>query len=161
MEEERKMKRVADSMTEQVHLLFPRSMNSAGRLYGGQLLDWLDEIAGIVGKRHSGCNVVTASIDRMDFKEGAKEGDTVVIQGYLTYVGTSSMEVRIDSYVEDMKDGRRRLINTAFFVMVALDDEGNPCQVPGLILEGVSQKANWEAGKRRKQFRKERMREGY
>ena len=159
--EGRKMKHVSDSMTEQVHLLFPRTMNSAGRLYGGQLLEWLDEIAGIVGKRHSGCNVVTASIDRLDFKEAAREGDTVYIQGYLTYVGSSSMEVRIDSYVEDMKDGKRRLINTAFFVMVALDDEGNPCKVPGLIVENISEQANWEAGARRHELRRKRVREGF
>ena len=124
MEAERQEKRVSDSCTEQVHILFPANLNHTDRLYGGQLLAWLDEIAAVVAARHSMSGVVTASIDRLDFKAGASRGDTVYIRGFLTYVGRTSMEVRLDSYVEDMKDGKRRLINTAFFVMVAVDENG-------------------------------------
>ena len=72
---------------------------------------------------------MTASIDHMDFKAGAKLGDTVYINGHLTYVGNTSMEVRIDSYVEEMKDGSRHPINTAYFVMVGVDSDGKPVQV--------------------------------
>lgn len=161
MEESRPVKHVADSKTEQVHILFPRTLNNDEWLYGGQLVDWLDETAAIVAKRHCGCRVVTASIDHMDFKAGAKLGDTIFIQGYLTYVGTSSMEVRLDSYVENMTDGKRHMINHAFFVMVAVNEEGHPVPVPGLALDTVSEQAEWEAGKKRQALRKMRSREGY
>ena len=77
-------KKISDSLTEVTHILFPRSLNDMGRLYGGQLLEWLDELAGIVARRHCGGSVVTASIDRMDFKEGAKQGDMVCMRGCLT-----------------------------------------------------------------------------
>ena len=154
-------KRVSDSRTEVTHILFPGSLNDMGRLYGGQLLEWLDELAGIVARRHCGGSVVTASIDRMDFKEGAKQGDMVFIRGYLTYVGTTSMEVRMDSYVENPADGSRHMINTAFFVMVAVDDKGAPTQVPPLIIEGVSENAEWEAAKKRMELRKVRRKEGF
>ena len=157
----RPVKTVDDSATEQVHLLFPRSLNGAGRLFGGQLLEWLDEIAGIVAMRHSGKNVVTASVERMEFKAGAKLGDTVFIKGYLTYVGTTSMEVRIDSYVEMMSDGTRHMINTAYFVMVAVDENEHPTMVPSLKVRTISEQAEWEAGRRRKEMRKNREMAGF
>lgn len=160
MSENRRMKRVADSMTEQSHLLFPRSLNANGRLFGGQLLEWIDETAGIVAKRHAECNVVTVAIDNMHFKEGATEADTIYMKGYLTYVGRSSMEVRIDTYAEKL-DGTRRMINRAYFVMVGTDAHQKPIQVPGLIVEGVNQQIEWETAKRRQELRKERQREGF
>lgn len=158
--EERKMKRVEDSLTEQSHLIFYRELNSSGRLFGGQLLEWIDEIAGLVAKRHAEGNVVTAAIDNMHFKAGAVLGDTVFLRGRLTYVGRSSMEVRIDSYVEK-PDGTRRMINRAYFVMVATDKNGKPTQVPGLIVEGVAAQMEWDAAIKRQELRKMREREGY
>ena len=158
---ERSVKSAEDSRTERTHILFPRSLNNQGRLFGGELLGWIDEIAGVVAMRHCGRTAVTASIEHMDFKAGAGSGDLVYICGHLTYVGNSSMEVRIDSYVESIADGRRRLINTAFFVMVAVDEEGRPVQVPGLRVETINEQAEWEAGKKRQALRRERRREGY
>ena len=67
----RKMKRVEDSMAEQSYLLMPRCLNAAGYLFGGQLLAWIDETAGIVAKRHAEMNVVTVAVDNMYFKAGA------------------------------------------------------------------------------------------
>ena len=73
---ERKMKRVEDSLTEQSHLLMPKCLNAAGYLFGGQLLAWIDETAGIVAKRHAEMNVVTVAVDNMYFKAGARVHDT-------------------------------------------------------------------------------------
>lgn len=95
-------KTVSFSRTEQVHVIKPCDLNGGGRLFGGALLSMLDEIAGIVAKRHSGCNnVTTAAIDHLDFKDGAYVNDLLVIIGYVTYTGNTSMEVRIDTYVEN------------------------------------------------------------
>ena len=160
MDQERKMKRVADSVTEQSYILRPKSINSYGRLYGGQLLEWLDEIAGLVSRRHCEGAAVTAAIDHLEFRAGAVQGDIVYLRGYLTYVGNTSMEVRIDSYVEQL-NGMRKLINRAFFVMVGVDENGRPVPVPGLILEGDIQQAEWELGRKRMEMRKLRAKEGY
>lgn len=160
MSESRRMKRVKDSLTEQTHLLFPRALNANGRLFGGQLLEWIDETAGIVAKRHAECNVVTVAIDNMYFKAGATQEDTIYLRGYLTYVGRSSMEVRIDTYAEKL-DGTRKMINRAYFVMVGTDENQKPIQVPGLIVEGVTQQIEWEMGKKRQELRKERKKEGF
>lgn len=157
---ERKMKHVEDSMVEHSHLLMPRDLNAAGYLFGGQLLAWIDETAGIVAKRHAEMNVVTVAVDNLYFKSGARVNDTIVLVGRLTYVGRSSMEVRIDTYAERL-DGMRTMINRAYFVMVGTDDRQNPVEVPGLIIDGVTQQIEWEAGKKRAQLRKLRRNEGY
>lgn len=70
------------------------------------------------------------------------------------------MEVRVDTYVEDL-EGMRRVINRAYVVMVAIDEEGHAVEVPGLIVESESQKAEWEAGQKRYALRKQRRREGF
>lgn len=160
MSENRKMKRVEDSMVEQSYLLMPKHLNAAGHLFGGQLLSWIDEVAGIVAKRHAECNVVTVAIDNMYFKSGAQLPDTVVIVGRLTHVGRSSMEIRIDSYRETIH-GQRTMINRAYFVMVGTDENQRPVEVPGLIVEGVTQQIEWEAGKKRSELRKQRHTEGF
>ena len=86
-------------------------------------MQWLDEVAGMVAKRHTRANVITASVDNLRFIHGAYKGEMVVIVGKVTYVGTTSMEVRVDTYVEHMEDGMRRPINRAYFTMVALDED--------------------------------------
>ena len=126
-------KTVSFSITYQVHVIKPCDLNGGGRLFGGALLSMLDEIAGIVAKRHSGCNnVTTAAIDHLDFKDGAYVNDLLVIIGYVTYTGNTSMEVRIDTYVEN-NEGMRHPINRAFFVMVAMGANNRPTKVPPLI----------------------------
>ncbi len=156
----REEKRVEDSLVEQAHLLFPTHLNGAGRLFGGQLLMWIDEVSGIVAKRHSESNIITAAIDNLQFKEGAYAGETVVLVGRLTHVGNSSMEVRVDTYVETL-DGMRRPINRAYIVMVAHDENGVPKRVPRLLLETPGQRAEWEGAERRQVLRKQRREEGF
>lgn len=154
-------KRVEDSLTEQTYLVMHKHINGYGRLFGGQLMAWIDELAGIVSQRHSGSQITTACIDQLNFKHPVMLGDTLVMIGRITYVGTSSMEVRIDSYVEDL-EGMRRMINRAYVVMVAIDVEtGKSKKVPGLIVETESQKAEWEGGIRRMELRKQRKLEGF
>lgn len=154
-------KTVECSRTEMVHVVSPKDLNGGGRLFGGALLQMIDEVAGIVAKRHSQCNnVTTASIDNLHFKAGAYVNDLLVIIGYVTYTGKSSMEVRIDTYVEDSK-GVRKPINRAYFVMVAMSDEDKPTSVPPLIVQTESQKAEWEGALLRKENRLKRKKEGF
>ncbi len=157
MIEERK---VSDSLVETVHIVRPIHMNGAGRLFGGQLMEWLDEVAGLVGKRHSRSNIITASVDNLRFIQGAYLGEVIVIVGKATYVGNTSMEVRVDTYVEN-KDGMRRPINRAYFTMVALDEEDKPKHIPRLVLESEEEKWEWDAAKKRREMRIKRREEGF
>lgn len=152
---------VSESRTEQTHLLMPQHLNAAGRLFGGQLLSWIDMTAGIVAMRHTSSNVVTVAIDHLNFKDSAEKSDIVTLIGEVTYTGNTSMEVRVDTYKEH-RDGKKVHINRAYLVMVALDDETKrPKRVPPLILETEEQKVEWEAAVLRAEFRKKRRREGF
>lgn len=143
---------VRDSRVEQVHMLMYEHMNGYGRLFGGRLMEWIDVVAGVVARRHSGCDVTTASVDRLEFIAPAYIGDTIVLEGNLTFTGRTSMEVRVDTYVEKLSGSRVR-INRAYLVMVALDDNGKPTAVPALIPETIEEKVEFEAGKKRKEAR--------
>ena len=118
-------------------------------------MQWIDEMAGIVARRHAGTIVTTACVDNLNFKAGAYLGDVVVLIGKMTYVGKTSMEVRIDTYVE-AADGTRKIINRAYEVMVALDENDNKVEVPKLIVETEAEKAEWIGGEKRYALRKER-----
>lgn len=155
--EERK---VTESMVETVHMVRPNHLNSAGRLFGGILMQWIDEIAGLVAKRHTRMNVITASVDNLHFLKGAYQGDVVVLIGKATYVGNTSMEVRVDTYVENL-EGERKPINRAFFTMVALDSNDRPTKVPRLVTETMQEKMEWESAKKRREIRMMRKEEGF
>lgn len=147
-------------MTEQVYIVRSQHINGYGRLFGGILMQWIDELSGIVSRRHAGTTVTTASIDNLSFEAPAYQDDMVVLVGKLTYVGRTSMEVRVDVYVEDA-DGMRKTINRAYVVMVAIAEDGTPLPVPGLTVETESERYEWQSGEKRYQLRKTRRREGY
>ena len=140
-DKERRIRTVADSRTEQVHLIMHQHLNAA--------------------MRHAGTNrVTTAAIDNLQFKEATYEGELLVLIGYVTCVGNTSMEVEIDTYVE-RSDGMRYSVNRAFFVMVAMDENEHPMQVPGLKICTEAEKGRHEAGLLRKNMRKNRMKTGF
>ena len=153
-------KSVNESKAEQVFIVRAPHINGYGRLFGGQLMQWIDELAGIVCRRHSEMGVTTAAIDNLNFKDAAYQNDMIVLKGKLTYIGKTSMEVRVDTFIENSK-GMRRCINRAYVVMVAIAHNGKPMEVPRLKLETENERIEWNGGKKRYQLRKSRRKEGY
>lgn len=151
-------KTVDDSRVETVHIVRPNHLNGANRLFGGILMQWIDEVAGIVAKRHSMCNVTTASVDNLTFLHGAYQNDMIVIKGKVTWVGNTSMEVCVDTYVETL-DGKRDRINNAHFMMVALDENNIPVPVPKLILQTEDEHLAWAHGEERRRIRNQRRKD--
>ena len=141
-------KRPSESLTEQVQIIMPGDTNGNGRLFGGRLVQWIDIVASVVARRHSGREATTVSIDNLVFKAPAHANETVVLVGRVTYAGRTSMEIRVDTYAESL-GGERSRINKAYLVMVALDENEKPAPVPALIVESDEQRAEWEAGEKR------------
>lgn len=156
----RPVKKVSDSRTEQQYLIRPAHINPYGRLFGAQLLKWIDEVAGIVAVRHANAIVTTAAIDNLQFTKPAYAGQMIVLCGRVTYVGRTSMEIRVDTYTEAL-DGTRLLINKAYIDMVAINNEGEPIEVPALELETEEQRTEYEAAVKRKEMRKQRRLEDF
>ena len=151
-------KTVDASRVETVHVVRPNHLNGANRLFGGILMQWIDEVAGIVAKKHAMTNVITASVDNLTFLHGAYQNEMVVIKGKMTWVGTSSMEVCVDTYVENIS-GERRRINNAHFMMVALDENDNPVRVPRLKLQTEDEHLAWAHGEERRKIRIQRKKD--
>lgn len=151
--EERTVKTVSQSRTEQIQILMPEHINGYQRLFGGKLMEWIDVVAAVAARRHSGCNVTTASVSQLEFQKPAYVNDTVVLKAQLTYVGRTSMEVRVDTFVEEL-DGSQELINRAYLVMVALDENDQPIPVPALRCETRDEELEWEAARQRRAFQR-------
>ena len=153
-------KKASESYTEQVQLLTKASMNGYNRLFGGILMEWIDVVAAIAARRHSGKNVTTAVVDRLEFRAPAHTNECLVLRAKVTYAGKTSMEVCVKTYIEGL-NGERDLINKAYLVMVALDENEQPTEVPELVLETEAEIREWEAAKRRNKLRKKRRMENY
>jgi len=152
---ERPMKRVSDSYTTQVQILTQANLNGYQRLFGGQLMSWMDIVAAVAARRHAGRNVTTVRVDDLEFKAPAYANDTLMLTAYVCYVGNTSMDICVNVYLESLQ-GTKKLINRAHFIMVALDENENPAPVPGLILETEQQKAEWaDALARKNAWKKE------
>ncbi len=148
-------KRAAESATEQIYIVMPQHLNGLGKLFGGQLAAWIDIVAGVVALRHCNRTITTAAIDNLQFQESVDQNSLVVLKGRMIHTGTTSMEVRVDSYVEDVRTGSQRHINTAFVIEVAIGENGRPCPVPPLLPETDEEKAAFAAAANRKNLRRE------
>jgi acyl-CoA hydrolase len=123
---------VAESYTEMTELLLPNDTNNLGRALGGAVLHWMDICGAIAGMRFSNRQVVTASMDHVDFISPIEMGEVAVIEGYVFNVGNTSLDVKVHVSAENPRTDERRRTTTSYFTFVALDDEGTPASVPEL-----------------------------
>lgn len=151
----RKIKPASESITINTYKIMPAHLNGAGVLFGGQLLSWIDLTAAITGFRHSDHNVVTAAIDKTQFISSANLSDVVIVTAKVTWVGRTSMEVMVDTIAESRESGRR-LINKSYIILVAVDENNKPVEVPMLDLKTEEEKQEWKDAEMRALIRKER-----
>ena len=128
-------KRVIESRVLLSQVLQPQDANLAGNVHGGIIMKHIDSAAGVVALRHARCNVVTASIDRLDFHSPVFVGNILVIRASVNMVGTTSMEIGVRVESEDILSARLRHVASAYLTFVALDESGRPQKVLPLILE--------------------------
>ena len=139
--------------SSQIQIVMPPHVNGTGRLFGGQLMAWIDVTAAVEARRHTRCQVITAAVDKLRFLGPAFLDETVRLDARVTWTGRTSLEVRVDSFVESLS-GTERLINRAYLVFVALDNNGKPVQVPPFVPVTEEEKLEWQEGEAR---RKERL----
>jgi len=143
-------KRVADSSVIMAQMMIPLDANPAGNVHGGVVVKIIDEAAGVVAARHCRTNVVTASIDRMDFHQPVFVGDLLFFKASLNSVGRTSMEIGVRVEAENLMTGEVRHAASAYLTFVAIDQEGKPAPVPPLVLETEEERRrNSEAHSRR------------
>jgi acyl-CoA hydrolase len=149
--------KIEDSKSQRVQVVFPNDVNNNGILYGGRLLDWIDELGGIVAQRHCRKNVMSASIESLSFLNPIFERDIVILEGWLNYVGKTSMEVEIRVTSENPLTGNRRKTCCAYLTYVAVNEDGRPIEAPPLIVETEIEKKRYRMALKRKEARKHRF----
>jgi acyl-CoA hydrolase len=143
------------SRSELTKLVMPAMQNLLGSLFGGELMSMVDQAAAVAAIRHAGGPVVTAAIDRVDFREPIPIGALVTCSGTVDFVGNSSMDITVEVYSENVSTGERRSTHTAHVVFVAIGKDGKPTRVPRLRPETPEEEARYEAArKHREGFRR-------
>ena len=145
----------SESTTTVTHIMMPMDANVAGNVFGGSILRLVDEVASIVAFRHARRNVVTASIDRMDFYSPVFIGDLLRLTASINYVHKTSMEIGVRVEAENPESGQVRHTGTCFLTHVALDKDGKPVPVPPLKLESEEEKRRWAEAEVRRKIRLE------
>jgi acyl-CoA hydrolase len=124
-----------ESRVEMTELVLPGDTNALGTIFGGKVMQWIDIAASVAGMRHSGGNVVTASIDGLTFLTPIHLGEIVRLQAQVNFVGKTSMEIGVRVEAENPKNGAWRYTTKAYLTFVAIDAAGKPRPIRPLRLE--------------------------
>lgn len=147
-------KTVSDSRVTLSRLMGPPDVNTLGNVHGGVIMKQVDEAGALAAMRHAQAPVVTVAVDSMTFMKPIFVGNLVQFNAELTYVGTTSMEARVEVIAENPLTGDRRISNTAYLVYVALDEHGNPQPVPELKYSSPEEEKRAQHAQERQAFRK-------
>ena len=148
-------KRIADSRVTLSHMMGPQDANSLGNVHGGIIMKLADEAGGLVAVRPAQTPSVTVAVDSMTFMHPIYIGNFVQFNAELTYVGRTSMEVRVEVIRENPLTGEKILSNTAYYVYVALDGEGRPKPIPPLLYETDEERRRAKLAQERQAYRKQ------
>ena len=146
-------KRASESHTIMTEMVLPNDTNTLNNLMGGRLLHFMDIAAAISAQKHSNRIVVTASVDNVSFSEPIRLGNIVTMKAQVTRAFSSSMEVFIEVWAEDIPAGVRVSTNSAYYTFVAVDQSGRPIEVPPVLPETEEEKARYASALRRRQLR--------
>lgn len=147
----------SQSATTMVRIMMPIDTNVAGNVFGGTILRLIDEVASIVAFRHARSNVVTASIDRMDFYSPVYIGDLLRLTASINYAHKTSMEIGVRVEGENPITGEVRHTGTCFLTYVALDKTRKPTQVQPLFPQTEEEKRRWSEAEIRRNLRMQQI----
>jgi acyl-CoA hydrolase len=143
-------------MTEHVQIILPMHVNAVNRLFGGQLMAWIDVVAAVEARRHCKCEATTVSVDNLTFIRPAFVNDTLRLEAKLTWTGRTSLEVRVDTYVETLEESASMLVNRAYLAFVAIEADGAPRPICAFVPQTDEEKREWKMAEERREYRLKR-----
>ncbi|WP_437920868.1 acyl-CoA thioesterase [Sphingobacterium sp. LRF_L2] len=146
-------KKAKESYTEMNELVLPNDTNTFGNLMGGRLLYWMDICAAMAAQKHSNSPVVTVSVDNVSFKRSIKLGEVVTIEAQVTRAFSTSMEVRMEIFAQNLPEGTKEKSNEAYYTFVAINKDNKPRVVPALVPESDIEKELFEKAQQRRELR--------
>jgi acyl-CoA hydrolase len=150
-----KPKRWQDSAAETVQVVLPNDSNPLGFILGGTVMHLIDITGAIACHRHTNTLALTAGVDSLDFIHPIKVGDLIILKSRVNCVFTTSLEVEVEVFSEEIQTGDRKLTSRAYLTFVSLDKDGRPTKVPPLIMESPDDQERCRAAQER---RAERLR---
>ena len=141
-----------ESYTVMNELVLPNDTNTLNNLMGGRLLHWMDIAAAISAQKHCNRIVVTASVDNVSFKHSIKLGDVVTIEAKVSRAFSTSVEVRLDVWAQNIPSGTKVKSNEAYYTFVALEKDGMKVAVPELAPETAEDMVLFDGALRRRQL---------
>ena len=148
-------KRPLDSQITLTQLMGPTNANILGNVHGGLIMKLCDEAGGMAATKHARRPAVTVTVDSMGFHSPVHIGHLMTVRAEVTWVGRTSMETRVVVTAENVISGEVTHTNTAYFVYVALGEDGRPVPVPPLVLETDAEKERYDRAAQRQAFRLE------
>jgi acyl-CoA hydrolase len=145
---------MSQSRTIQSKLVLPPDTNHHHSIFGGRVLAFIDEIAAIAAMKHAKSEVVTASIDSVDFVSPAYAGDVLELEAIVTSTGRTSMEVYVRVISRNLITSEERLTTESFVTLVSINAEGKPTEVPTVFPETETERRLFETGPQRREHRK-------
>lgn len=146
-------RRVSDSLVQMTEIVLPEDTNPRGTIFGGRVLALIDKCAAVVALRHARSEVLTVSLDSVEFHSTVRLGQILLLEGRINAVFRSSMEIEVMVHAEDPGSGRRMLTTRAFVTMVSVDGSGRPLEVPALEVESDAERERAEAALLRRKAR--------
>ncbi|MBK8555037.1 MAG: acyl-CoA thioesterase [Lewinellaceae bacterium] len=147
-------KKVSESHTVMTEMIMPNDTNPIGNLMGGYLMRWMDIVAAICAGKHCEANVVTAAVDHISFQKPIRLGDVITLEASVTRAFTSSVEIYVEVFANDIKGQNPRRCNHAYFTFVALDDDrAKPINVPAVLPLSSEEQALYDSAARRREIR--------
>ena len=147
-----KAKKASESLSITTEIVLPNDTNNLNNLMGGRLFHWMDIATAIAAHRHCGRIVVTASVNNVSFAKAIPAGSIVTLEAKVSRAFTSSMEVIVDVWMENNQHKGKVKCNEAIYTFVAVDQLGNPIDVPQLTPESDEEKSRFEGALRRRQL---------
>jgi acyl-CoA hydrolase len=146
-------RRVSESIVEMTEIVLPEDSNPRGTVFGGRVLALIDKCAAIAAMRHSRTEVLTASLDSVEFRNPVRVGQVLALRARINAAFKSSMEIEVEVHAENPRTGERNLTTRAFVTMVAVDDDARPTSVPSLEPSNDEERARIDAATERRRQR--------
>ncbi len=150
-------RKCSDSEVFVQRMVMPEDMDVYQFLYGGRLVEWIDNAASIVATKHCRKRTVTGSIDSLFFLLPIHLGDIVMMHGFINYTTKSTMEIEIDVIKEDSLTGTRKYATKAYLTYVAIDSDGRPTEIPQIAPQTDAEKKRYSDAEKRAAERKNRL----
>ena len=149
----RLVRTVASTQSEMTEIILPNDTNTLGNLLGGRLMHFIDLTGAMAAYRHSRTHVVTAAMDHIDFIRPVRLGDLLTLKSSVNRAFTSSMEVGVKVWAENMRTGGVVHVASAYLVFVAVDEHGRLQTVPELLPETPDEIRRFADALRRREHR--------